>query len=231
MNKSKKTPRNNITKKTDFSHVVDSRFLLFCSWVLNDSLVESWQSLRLVLSSLDSVVIQFRLKQTPRFYTPLNEKIYFASSFNQWRPNDKLFEFNSATKTLLIDFQNVTNVEFKLTRGSWSTTETWADGTARANRKISLVNRRCFFLFWSNETFLLVEHTSNHRFNCRTMGRYGRSCSNGNESSLHFGHEFFDVAAFFTNTSNLVVSSSKLFHRYESILSGCLRSWRSKSLW
>jgi hypothetical protein len=43
------------------------------------------------------------------------------------------------TNSLTIDFKNTTNIEFKITRGSWSTTETWADGTARANRKLTLV--------------------------------------------------------------------------------------------
>lgn len=102
------------------------------------------------------MTIQFRLKQLPRFYTPLNDKIYFASSYNQWRPNDKLFEFNSVTKTLIVDFQNVTNVEFKLTRGSWSLAETWADGTARANRKISLV----IHLFLLRDRFSFVREKS-----------------------------------------------------------------------
>ena len=58
---------------------------------------------------------------------------------NQWTPNDKQFEFNSVTNSLIIDFKNEINVEFKITRGSWSTAETWADGTPRANRKLTLV--------------------------------------------------------------------------------------------
>ncbi len=88
---------------------------------------------------MNGVVIQFKLRQLPRFYTPLNDKIYFASSFNQWRANDKQFEFNSLTNSLTIDFKNTTNVEFKITRGTWSTVETWADGKDRANRKLTLV--------------------------------------------------------------------------------------------
>jgi hypothetical protein len=93
----------------------------------------------LVLSCIDSVIVQFKLRELPRFYTPLNDKIYLASSVNQWKPNDKQFEFNSVTNSLIIDFKNQTNVEFKITRGSWATTETWMDGTARANRKLTLV--------------------------------------------------------------------------------------------
>ncbi|CAF4429909.1 unnamed protein product [Adineta steineri] len=81
-----------------------------------------------ILSCSESVTVQFKLRQLPRFYTPLNDKIYLATSFNQWRPNDPQFEFNSVTKSLIVDFQNLTNVEFKITRGSWATGETWADG-------------------------------------------------------------------------------------------------------
>ncbi|CAF3821508.1 unnamed protein product [Rotaria magnacalcarata] len=93
----------------------------------------------LVSSCTNGVTVQFKLRQLPRFYTPLNDKIYLASSYNRWSPNDKQFEFNSLTKSLLVDFQNITNLEFKITRGSWSAAETWQDGTARANRKLTLV--------------------------------------------------------------------------------------------
>ncbi len=106
-----------------------------------------WQYL--VLTGLNGVVVQFRLRQLPRFYTPLNDKIYLASSFNQWRPNDKEFEFDRTTNSLIVDLKDTTNLEFKITRGSWSTTETWADGTERANRKITLViiNRMMYFSY------------------------------------------------------------------------------------
>ncbi|CAF1199102.1 unnamed protein product [Rotaria sordida] len=93
-----------------------------------------------ILSYINGRIVQFQIQQLPRFFTPLNDKIYLASSYNQWKPNDKQFEFDSMTKTLIIDFQNITNVEFKITRGSWSTTETWLDGTARANRRLTLSN-------------------------------------------------------------------------------------------
>ncbi|CAF3338648.1 unnamed protein product [Rotaria socialis] len=93
-----------------------------------------------ISSCTNGVTVQFKLRQLPRFYTPLNDKIYLASSYNRWSPNDKQFEFNSLTKSLLIDFQNITNLEFKITRGSWSTAETWQDGTDRTNRKLTLSN-------------------------------------------------------------------------------------------
>lgn len=98
---------------------------------------EFWRYL--VFYCIDGITVQFKLRDLPRFYTPLNDKIYLASSYNQWRPNDKQFEFDRTTNTLIVDFQGVTNVEFKITRGSWSTTETWADGTSRANRRLILV--------------------------------------------------------------------------------------------
>jgi hypothetical protein len=94
----------------------------------------------LVFGGLDGVVVQFRLRQLPRFYTPLNDKIYLASSINQWRPDDKEFEFDRTTDSLIVDVKDTRNLEFKITRGSWSTTETWADGTDRANRRITLVS-------------------------------------------------------------------------------------------
>jgi hypothetical protein len=94
----------------------------------------------LVLTGLDGVVVQFRLRQLPRFYTPLNDKIYLASSFNEWKPDDKQFEFDRTSNTLIVDLKDTRTLEFKITRGSWATTETWADGADRANRKITLVS-------------------------------------------------------------------------------------------
>ncbi len=44
------------------------------------------------------------------------------------------------TNSLIVDFKDASYVEFKITRGSWSTGETWADGTPRANRKLTLVS-------------------------------------------------------------------------------------------
>ncbi|CAF1365172.1 unnamed protein product [Adineta steineri] len=110
------------------------------SQMQSQSSLQDIQPMDSILSCSESVTVQFKLRQLPRFYTPLNDKIYLATSFNQWRPNDPQFEFNSVTKSLIVDFQNLTNVEFKITRGSWATGETWADGTARANRKLSLSN-------------------------------------------------------------------------------------------
>ncbi len=121
---------------------------MFRSIVLFCASENEWQTLStisrrihssLVLSGANAGIVQFKLRQLPRFYTPMNEKIYFTSSFNQWKPNDKQLEFDRATNSLIVDFKNTTSVEFKITRGSWTTTETWADGTARANRKLILV--------------------------------------------------------------------------------------------
>lgn len=83
--------------------------------------------------------MRFNLQQSPRFYTPLDDKIYLAGSFNQWVPNDERFQFDPTTKSLTIDLKDMSSIEFKVTRGSWSTTETWADGTERANRKLIVV--------------------------------------------------------------------------------------------
>ncbi|CAF0987814.1 unnamed protein product [Rotaria sp. Silwood1] len=110
------------------------------SQMQSQSSLQDIQPMDSILSCISGVVVQFKLRQVPRFYTPLNDKIYLASSYNQWSPNDKQFEFDSATNTLIVDFKNTANVEFKLTRGSWSTAETWLDGTMRANRKIALSN-------------------------------------------------------------------------------------------
>lgn len=85
------------------------------------------------------MVVHFNLRQLPRFYTPLDDKIFLAGSFNQWVPNDERYQFDPNTRSLTLDLKGVTSIEFKLTRGSWSTTETWADGSERANRKLSLV--------------------------------------------------------------------------------------------
>lgn len=93
----------------------------------------------LVYTWTNAVVVKFQLQNMPRFYTPLYDKIYFAGSVNGWVPNDENYQFDPLTKSLTIDFKNVHYVEFKITRGSWDTTETWADGTPRTNRQLRLV--------------------------------------------------------------------------------------------
>lgn len=85
------------------------------------------------------MLIQFKLRQLPRFFTPLNDNIFLASSYNQWQPNDKLFQFDSQSKSLTVDIKNISEIEFKVTRGSWSLTEVLADGRQRANRRLTLV--------------------------------------------------------------------------------------------
>ena len=87
-------------------------------------------------------MVRFNLRQLPRFYTPLDDKIFLAGSFNQWVPNDDRFQFDSTTQSLTVDLQDMTSIEFKLTRGSWSTTETWADGSERANRRLVVVSMK-----------------------------------------------------------------------------------------
>ncbi len=71
--------------------------------------------------------------------TPSDADIYVASNFNGWDPGDSNYILtNNGTGTYQITFTpSVGTLEFKFTRGSWSSVEGNAQGNTIANRTLS----------------------------------------------------------------------------------------------
>ncbi len=68
--------------------------------------------------------------------TPPDDKIYLAGNFNGWSPGREKFRFQKTTdgKYILNIPRKNHNMEFKVTRGSWNTTEVDQYGSAIPNR-------------------------------------------------------------------------------------------------
>jgi len=70
--------------------------------------------------------------------TPENANIYLAPDFNGWDPGDKNLIFsklNNGQPYLTIPIPG-SEMDFKITRGSWSTVEVDHDGNETENRKL-----------------------------------------------------------------------------------------------
>jgi hypothetical protein len=87
-----------------------------------------------------SFKVEFDVTQTPSYYTPLNDDLYVAGTFNNWKPKDPNFKLNRLTYNkfyLMIDLMAGIH-QYKFTRGSWDTVETNLDGTSALNRNIEI---------------------------------------------------------------------------------------------
>ncbi len=74
--------------------------------------------------------------------TPRDAVLTLAASLNGWNPAAPGFAFSrqgDGTHRLEIDVRAGTLVEYKITRGSWDTVETAADGSDRPNRRLEVV--------------------------------------------------------------------------------------------
>jgi hypothetical protein len=80
----------------------------------------------------------FDVSQVPKYYTPLNDDLYLAGSFNGWFPNStehKLTRLSHSVFMLNTDLPIGTH-QYKFTRGSWASGEANADGSLMANRNL-----------------------------------------------------------------------------------------------
>ncbi len=74
--------------------------------------------------------------------TPAEAALTIAANLNGWDPAAPRFAFSrqgDGTHRLEIDVQAGTVLEYRITRGSWATVETAADGGERANRRLEVV--------------------------------------------------------------------------------------------
>lgn len=79
--------------------------------------------------------IQIRILSLPPNTSP-DEPIFAAGDFNRWQPADARFQFSKAkTGDLILEFPSPTDrIEFKITRGNWTTVETDIFGKDIENR-------------------------------------------------------------------------------------------------
>lgn len=71
--------------------------------------------------------------------TPPGATLTLASNVGGWDPSAPAFAPGGDGRPLLVlDLPLGTLLQFKVTRGSWATVETYADGSARANRLLSV---------------------------------------------------------------------------------------------
>src|SRR6056297_12924 len=87
--------------------------------------------------------VTFSLVSIPD-YTPAEDQIYIAGSFNGWNPGDAQYMLEKNESDLweitLTGFSEGETIEFKFTRGSWETVEKGADGEEIANRTFTFGN-------------------------------------------------------------------------------------------
>ena len=74
--------------------------------------------------------------------TPLNDSIYIAGDFQGWDPSSTahILTKDTVTNTFYYTLQTTGNVEFKFTRGSWSSVESDASGNFVPDRTYTPVN-------------------------------------------------------------------------------------------
>jgi len=74
--------------------------------------------------------------------TPSDAVLTVAANLNAWNPAAPGFAFSrrgDGTHRLEIDVRAGTVLEYRITRGSWATVETAADGADRPNRRLEVV--------------------------------------------------------------------------------------------
>ncbi|MNO12252.1 Amylopullulanase precursor [compost metagenome] len=88
------------------------------------------------LAPYDSVVLTVTVPSN----TPSNASIYFAGNINNWNPGDdnyRLTKNANGTYSIELNVTAGTAIEFKLTRGTWSSVEANSNGTDIANRTLT----------------------------------------------------------------------------------------------
>jgi AraC-like DNA-binding protein len=70
--------------------------------------------------------------------TPYDAKLYITGNFNNWNPKDENYAFiKHFDGSYRVTIQSELNeIEYKITRGTWSSVECYGNGKARPNRKI-----------------------------------------------------------------------------------------------
>jgi hypothetical protein len=88
--------------------------------------------------------------------TPFDAKLYISGNFNNWNPRDDnylLIKHSDGSYRATIQSE-LTEIQYKITRGNWASVECYGNGKARPNRKIG----RSDHLVWNPRD---IEHKTN----------------------------------------------------------------------
>lgn len=110
-----------------------------------------------LLPAIAQVKLVLQLKNQPS----KTDSVFLAGNINGWQPDNKNYLFNKAGQ-LALDVKQGSNIEFKLTRGSWQKVETGLKGQGIANRQITITRDTLFpleVLAWQD--FFEVEPKKN----------------------------------------------------------------------
>ena len=124
--------------------------LLFISHILNGKAKEFSLFLFMFFRKISYLILFFamsftfaqitiRISNIPQD-TPLDATLYMASNLNGWNPKDENYAFKKQSDgsfTLAISSKE-SNVEYKITQGSWDVAEGDANGNSIENRKIEI---------------------------------------------------------------------------------------------
>jgi len=90
-----------------------------------------------LLNSLAYCQITIQINNLP-ILTPLNSTIYIAGTMNNWSPNDLNYIMQPINNYWQINIpEGIGSLEFKFTRGSWSSVEGNNLGTYLPNRTVT----------------------------------------------------------------------------------------------
>ena len=95
----------------------------------------------LTITSFAQVTIE--VNAIPDYYTPLIDNIYVSGNFNNWDTADQNYILTpnlNGNLSVDINSTNGTQIEYKFTRGSWTSVETQLDGTYLPNRTFTYNN-------------------------------------------------------------------------------------------
>ncbi|HQV00333.1 MAG TPA: alpha/beta hydrolase-fold protein, partial [Bacteroidia bacterium] len=75
------------------------------------------------------------IDSVPRYFTPINDTLYVAGTFNNWSPADANFRMQKQSNgTYTVNVTTTGALQFKFTRGAWANNETQLNGNQLANR-------------------------------------------------------------------------------------------------
>ena len=165
--------------------------------------------------------------------TPSNADIYIASNFNGWNPGDSNYMLtNNGNGTYQITFNpSVGTLEYKFTRGNWSSVEGNAQGNTIPNRTLSFSGSKqtinVSILSWEDQgsgTGTATENVAiiDEKFNMPQLNRTRRIWiylpPNYNTSTKSFpvlymqdGQNLFDINTSFSGEWEVDESLNKLF--------------------
>jgi len=104
-----------------------------------------------------------RITDIPRYYTPLTDTIFLTGTVDNWQGNSLSYMMiKQPNGTYEIELNSIvgTLIEFKFTRGSFSSVETQLDGTYLPNRSFNFANGLTIDCQIANWEDMLGWHTS-----------------------------------------------------------------------